>query len=67
MHIINSRDDIATYIDNNHYDFVTAGLGDALADAIQNADHPPYGEDWAEWLFRTVSIIRENVSEANPA
>ncbi len=53
-----SLTDIRTYVDGCHPDFAERGLGDALADAIQTADHPDYGRDWAEWLDENIGALR---------
>lgn len=49
---INSKTDIAAYVANSGYgaDLAPHGLDGALADAIQSAEHPDYGTNWAEWL-----------------
>ncbi len=58
MITISSRADIENYVDDAHPDFIEDGLGDELADAIQTADHPDYGRDWAEWLGENIGALR---------
>jgi hypothetical protein len=62
MQIISSKTDIVTYVRDAHADFVAQGLAGELADAIQDADHPAYGEDWSEWLAANVGALRDAVS-----
>jgi hypothetical protein len=51
MTIINSATDIRTYAANmSPANCVEADSVEAVARAIQAADHPPYGEDWSLWL-----------------
>ena len=64
MLIINSRTDIETYIHNYHYDMCVDRFGPALRNAIQAAEHPPYGQDWAAWLEANIDGLRESVVEA---
>lgn len=61
MKIISSRTDIETYVGNDQPDFDEPGLADALVEAIQDADHPDYGDDWALWLGANIGAIRDSV------
>jgi hypothetical protein len=64
--IISSRTDIETYIANKNPAGVYGheDLCDALAHAIQAADHPAYGRDWAEWLDAHMDGLIESVMGA---
>jgi hypothetical protein len=60
---ISSRTDIDTYVANEQPDF-TGALAEALGGEIQNADHPDYGGDWAEWLNANIEALRESALES---
>ncbi len=63
--IITSRRDIDTYVTDAHPDLCEHGLRDQLVTEIQVAHHPPYGQDWEQWLDRNVDQLRARV--AGPA
>jgi len=58
MLIITTKTDIRNYVNDTHADYVEHGAGDALVDAIQAADHPAWGADWAEWFEANVDQLR---------
>jgi len=58
---INSRDDLVDYVHECHEDMADHGLAGNLADAVQRADHPAWGEDWGEWLGEAIAGIRDDV------
>jgi len=64
--IIRSRTDIETYVRNTESAEFPA-LNEALVGEIQNADHPPYGEDWAEWLDANVEKLRDGIEDMTPS
>jgi hypothetical protein len=57
MSIISSRQDIVNYVTNVRYDVHVLGLTDALVEAIRDADHPAFGEDWSDWLDANVDAL----------
>lgn len=64
MHIISSKTDIETYVGNHlsgGESLITDAQHDALVKAIQRAEHPPYGEDWSEWLDEHAMALRDGV------
>jgi len=63
MNRISSRTDIETYVANTHPDFDGA-LADALVYAIQQADHPAFGEDWEPWLDANAADLRVAAARA---
>lgn len=63
--IITSRRDIDTYVTDSHPDVCEHDLRSQLVDEIQTADHPPYGQDWSEWLEQNVDRLRAKL--AGPA
>ncbi len=50
--VITTKRDIETYLANTRSDLAAVQNGDLAtpAKALQLADHPPWGSDWAEWL-----------------
>jgi len=50
MLTIASLTDIESYVTDSHPDAVEHGFAGDLVSAIQDADHPDYGDDWSEWL-----------------
>ena len=59
MNIISSRTDIETYVVNANPGNVldVDGGFEAAATAIQRADHPAYGTDWAGWLGENAECL----------
>jgi hypothetical protein len=64
MITISSAADIQAYVYDSHPDF-TSPLDGELVLAIQNADHPRYGTDWAEWLEANMPGLREAIVDAD--
>lgn len=60
-YIISSRTDIEIYVGNEHPDFCEHNLDNELVDAIQNSEHPDYGNNWNEWFEINIDTIRETV------
>jgi hypothetical protein len=61
---ITTRTDIAIYLDNSHADFAQEYGNEgreSLVQAIQDADHPAYGTDWADWLDEHANDLRVEV------
>lgn len=63
--IITSRTDLDVWIANVRPDVEAAGLAVALGDAIQAAEHPRWGSDWAEWLAAHVDELVTTVANTD--
>jgi hypothetical protein len=50
MTTITTRTDLITYLQDTRADLAEHGLTERVADYLQDADHPAWGEDWQEWL-----------------
>jgi len=52
---ISSRSDLDTYVANSVGGLEAERHGKAIVDALLAEDHPPWGEDWSEWLGSTIT------------
>ena len=66
MATITTKTDLANWVANNN----PANIGilgdraiDATTDALQAADHPAWGTDWAEWLDEHAEQIAMDACE----
>jgi hypothetical protein len=63
---ISSKTDLVNYVNDCCADFVSAGLAEALVEAIQAEDHPAWGDDWEEWLSTNIEIIKSEAVDSTP-
>jgi hypothetical protein len=60
---ITTANDLRTWIDNaNPLGVFGTGLEQQAFEALRDADHPRYGEDWGEWLETdAIRILRDAI------
>lgn len=61
MRVFHTRSDLVTYLEHTHPHYADHGMLAALATAVEDEDHPAWGEDWAPWLADALPAIRQSV------